>query len=107
MRTAVVREPNAVAVGDIVAEIRLARPNPNGILIAWVDRDRTDRADRVGRPEIAPAQPAVCGLPDAAVGAAEIVEIWIAVGPGYAGDPATGNRRSDVPPLEALQRRYA
>ena len=67
MRAAVVRHPNAVAVRDVVAQVRLAGSDPDACLVARVDRDRADRADAHLRPDALPREAAVGRLPDAAV----------------------------------------
>ena len=55
---------------------------------------------RIVRPDVAPGQAAVGRLPNAAVGAAEIIEIRVCVGARDARDAAAGNRRPDVAPRE-------
>ncbi len=98
-RAAVVREPNAVAVGDVVAQVRLARSDPHGVLVARIDGDRADRADGVVRPDAFQVSPPLVGLPNAAAGAAEIIEVRVRVGARDARDAAAGYRRPDVAPV--------
>lgn len=105
MRAAIVREPQAIAVRNVVSEVRLAGADPDGLGVAWIDGRRTNRANCILRPNVAPLKAAVRRLPDAAIGGAEVVQVWIGIGARNAGSTAARDCRSDVSPREILQRR--
>jgi hypothetical protein len=99
------RHPDTVAVRDVVAKIRLTRSNPHRALIPRIDRDGSDGADGIVRPDVVPGKSAVGRLPNSAVRAAEVVEIRIGIRAGYAGNSSTRDRGPDVSPLQRIEAR--
>ena len=75
MDAAVAREPDAVPVRGVVTRIRLPRTGPHHVRVRRGDGDRADRTDGVARPHVAPRQPAVGRLENAAAGGSEIIEV--------------------------------
>ena len=96
---------DAVAVGDVDADRRLAGAGVDHVGIGGRDGDRADRRaahEAVG--DAAPVHAAVVGLPDAAGAGAE-VEHHLVDGIAGDGDDAAATRGTDAAPLERVETR--
>src|SRR5215475_4784325 len=91
---------DAVAMGDVAANGRLAHAHVDHIGVGWRDSDPADGgASEVAVGNVLPEEPSICGLPDAATCGAE-VEGVIVVRVARDGNNATAAVGADAAPLQ-------
>ena len=102
---------DAVAVGDVDADRRLAGAGVDHIRIGGRDRDRADgRGGEEAVGDVAPIGAGVDGFPDAAGASAEVERVPVGVAPGYRYDAPAAEWADTAPlqePVEREIRRHA
>src|SRR4029077_4063375 len=97
------RPVDPVAMGDVAADAALAHPRVDDVGVRLRDRDRAHGARaELAVGDVAPADPAVRRLPDAAARAAEVIDIRLIAQAGYR-DHAPATVGADGAPAQAAQ----
>ncbi len=101
VRAAVGRFVNAVAVGQVGAEIGFAGADIDDIRIRWRHGDRANRRDWLAVKNRLPGNTAVNGLPHPTAHAAEVINVWLAFNPAH-GNGASATVRADHAPAQPV-----
>src|SRR2546426_4603975 len=98
------REKHPATVHQVIAEVRLAAPDPHKVRVRRRESDGADRSRRLVREHRVPGVPAVRRLPHAAGRSARVVGVRVSRDAGHGGHPPAPDRRAEVAELEVVER---